>query len=194
MALALIVEDGTVVANANTYATRQQFISYCAARGVAIADAPAADVELTTGMDYLETQRYIGERLQTGLPVVQGYSDEFGYSDFYQPPVDVVVLPEQPCQWPRIGIYLNDNIPGAIHYLPAALIRAQCQVALDVHNGFKPFVNTPAGPRVINEKLGPLSQTYSETLRTIPLMPIAMALLRPLLQGGAFFGATTYRA
>jgi hypothetical protein len=194
VAFVLIVEDGTIVPNANSYVTRADYIAYALRRGVAIDDAVPADVELTTGMDYVETQRFVGERVQTGLPRTQGFSDDWGYSDFYRPVPDLPVGPEQPCQWPRFGIYLNDDLDGAFRLIPQDLKRAQMQVALDVHNGFKPFVNTPAGPRVISEKVGPLSRTYADQPRTITLMPIAMALLRPLLVGGAFFGATTFRA
>ena len=189
----LIVEDGTIVPGANSYVTRAEYIAYSAQRGVVIEDADDADVELTTGMDYVETQRFIGERVQTGLPRSTGFSDDWGYSDFYNPTPDVAPGPEQPCQWPRFGLYLNDDLPNAVYTIPLALKRAQMQVALDVHNGFNPFVNIAAGERIVREKIGPIDTTYATEQRTIALMPIAMSLLRPLLIGGAFFGATTFR-
>lgn len=170
----LIVEDGTIVPGANTYIDRAFYIAYAASRGVVVLSDNTADVEVIKGMDYLETQRFVGDRIQDGLPVPCG-------------PIDSA-LPEQPCAWPRKGIYQFDDRPNAVHIIPNNLKRAQAQVALDVHNGFNPFVNIPAGKTVISEKIGPLSRTYSEG-RAIPLMPVALGLLRGLV----LTGATTFR-
>lgn len=167
----LIVEDGTIVPGANSYIDRAAYIAYAALRGVVIADEDAADAEIIGGMDYVETQRFIGERIQTGLPTLYA-------------PIDTA-LPEQPCQWPRMGIYPFDDNPRALRVIPAKLMAAQAQVALDIHNGFKPFVNIAAGSRVVSEKIGPLSRTYANDQRAVTLMPIAAGLLRGLVLTGA---------
>ncbi len=162
----LIVENGTVVADANTYIDRAFYIAYAASRGSVVISDAAADVDIIKGMDYLETQRFIGERLYDGLPAMYA-------------PIDAAIA-EQPCAWPRKGIYHCDDQPTALHIIPHNLKRAQAQVALDVHNGFNPFVNVAAGKVVISEKVGPISRAYAEG-RSVPLMPIANGLLRGLV-------------
>lgn len=189
----IIVEDGTIVPNANSYVTRADYIDYCALRSVIIADDETADTEIVGGMDYVEIQRFIGSRVQTGIPEPLGFVDDYGYSDFYQLPAAPQPLSEQPCQWPRVGIYLNDTIPGSYRNIPNGLKFAQCQVALDIHNGFKPFLNIAAGQLTLSKKIGPLSLGYSEKQRTVALMPIAQGHLRGLLIGGALFSSTAYR-
>lgn len=194
--MALLIEDGTVIPDANSYVDRAAYIAYALARGVTIDDTDESDIDLINAMDYLEIQRWRGDKLQTGMPTPVGFTDDWGcFDDFaYQQPVDLPVLPEQPLSWPRIGLYTNDNLVGAILRVPDDVKKAQMQIALDIHNGFKPLVNIAVGQRLLNRKLGPISQTYSDDQRTQPLMPIAQGYLRKWVISGAIFGAEAYRA
>lgn len=56
--MALIVENGTEVAGANTYASDAEFIAYAAARGKTIAStATNREIQLIKAMDYIEGHR-----------------------------------------------------------------------------------------------------------------------------------------
>jgi hypothetical protein len=54
----LVIEDGTNVAGANSYATRAEIIAYAALRGVTIANDAGTDVFGIKAMDYIEIQDY----------------------------------------------------------------------------------------------------------------------------------------
>jgi hypothetical protein len=60
--MALIIEDGSVVANADSYVTRAEFIAYALARGVTIADDENADIKLIKAWDFINgiEERLIG--------------------------------------------------------------------------------------------------------------------------------------
>lgn len=52
--MTLIVENGTGVANANSYVTDAEYVAYAMARGLDVGiNAPAREVELIQAMDYL---------------------------------------------------------------------------------------------------------------------------------------------
>ncbi len=55
--MAIVVEDGTVVAGANSYITRASAIAYAAARGVTLANTTATDAQVVKAFDYLESLR-----------------------------------------------------------------------------------------------------------------------------------------
>ncbi len=57
--MALIVEDGTIVANADTYVSEAEYVDYALARGVIVINAAQ---ELIKAIDYLETLNYIGQQ------------------------------------------------------------------------------------------------------------------------------------
>lgn len=53
--MALVIEDGSNVPNANSYATVEELVAYAAERGIAIpAEAPALEILLIKAMDYIE--------------------------------------------------------------------------------------------------------------------------------------------
>lgn len=58
--MTLIIEDGNIIANSNSYVTTTQLQAYADARGITIA----GDLEelLVTAMDYIEGLNYIGLR------------------------------------------------------------------------------------------------------------------------------------
>lgn len=59
--MTLIVEDGTGVADANTYVSVADHITFCAQYGVTV-DSGAAEINLRVGMDFLETLDYQGRK------------------------------------------------------------------------------------------------------------------------------------
>lgn len=162
--MAIIVETGAIVANANSYVSRAGYIAYALARGVTVPDEDSADVDLINAMDYLNIQCYIGK----------------------------LVSPLQPLPWPRKGIIAGDEADDFEHTIPTNLINAQYQLALDSRSGIVLLPSRSADPQILKEKVGPIETTYAEASFT-PDLPLASALLAPLLCGQGGFKLRTYR-
>ena len=60
----IVVEDGTVVAGANSYVTEAELTTYAADRGVTLT--AATDVLLIKAMDYIESLAFIGDKSSEG--------------------------------------------------------------------------------------------------------------------------------
>lgn len=155
----LVPEDGSNVANANSYATRAEIISYAALRGVTIADDAAADVCAIKAMDYIEVQKFKGE------------------------PTYGVVGVDQETQFPRDNIavgttyYANDEIPDGIK-------AAQCEAATLISQGIELNVNRSADTQAIKrDKTGPLETEYFAPPAFTPDTPRLDALLEPFIVG-----------
>lgn len=107
----LIVEDGTVVAGANTYVTAAQFIDYSLARGYVI-DPDDAELYIIQAMDYMESLSYIGRKSTK----------------------------DQPLQWPRKDVRI-DGYRYDTDELPIELLTAEMAVALAVSQGINPLAS-----------------------------------------------------
>lgn len=158
--MAIVIEDGTGVADANSYATRAELIAFAALRGVTIPDVDASDVHLIKAMDYLETlaSRYVGTR----------------------------TYETQLLSWPRTDAFFRD-IDYPVDEIPTTLKKAQLQLAVYSFQGIDlaPAVHEKF---VISETVGPISTTYSQAVNTNsqPFFPLVDAWLSPLLTyGGA---------
>lgn len=105
--MALIVENGTGVANANTYVSDAMFVDYAALRGITIpATSSAREPLLIKAMDYIE-----------------GFRDQFqgDKSSFLQA-----------LQWPRYAVYIDDYDIGS-NVIPVELKNAQIESAILVN-------------------------------------------------------------
>jgi len=164
--MALIIEDGSNVAGANSYVDLADCRTYALARGVTLT-AVDADLEvfLIKANDYLESFR-----------------DKFKGSRTNDD--------DQPLQWPRSLVYI-DSILFDEDSIPQLLIDAQCQLAIEQTNGFD-FSPTFDGGFVVLEQVGPIVQKYSERIRTstVPKMSTFDALINPLVRVGAGVGGT----
>lgn len=78
--MAIIVEDGTIVPDANSYVTELELTTYASERGITIA----GDTEqlLIIAMDYIESLDYIG----------------------------IKRTDDQPLQWPRVNVVIDGYI------------------------------------------------------------------------------------
>lgn len=165
--MTIIVEDGTGIANANSYVTRAELIAYAVARGIVIADAPASDVFLINAMDYLESLRlrYVGTRT---------YDDQI-------------------LSWPRTGVTI-DGIDLDENEIPAQLKNAEMQLAIYASQGVV-LMPTVTSAFVKREKVGPIETEYSETINTSsqPFLPLIDAMLEQLLSDGGGLAITTFR-
>jgi len=95
--MAIIVEDGSIVAGSNSYITEAELTAYASDRGVTIAGTPAELILKAT--DYLETLSYKGNRYTK----------------------------EQSLQWPRSNVWIDgfsvevDEIPEDLKTAQLAL-------------------------------------------------------------------------
>lgn len=153
----LILEDGTGSdPTANSYAERADIIDYAAARGVSLTDDAATDLLAIAAMDYLETREYKGDPTNT----------------------------DQALAWPRQNVTVGvASLP--IDQIPLALKNAQCELALQKHNGVDLMPVRAAGQLIKAEKLDVIETEYFETGGLVmPFLPRAEALLKPLLKAG----------
>jgi flagellar biosynthesis regulator FlaF len=99
----LIVEDGTIVAGANSYVTQAEYQAFADVRGYAIgASSQLREKELTKAMDYLES-----------------YRDKFKGTK---------VRREQTLQWPRVSVFI-DGYQTNSNQIPVELKKAQMELA-----------------------------------------------------------------
>lgn len=105
MAITLIVEDGSIVDDANSYVSVEDVRKYAESRGVVLpSDDEVLKTKIIDAMDYLEgyAQRFKGRK----------------------------VNPLQSLQWPRVGVIV-DGTTLPYSPLPKALKNAASQLACD---------------------------------------------------------------
>ncbi len=158
----LVVEDGTIVAGANSFVTESQIVAYALARGVTLpfTTEPEQDAVAILGikaMDYLWTLPWKGE----------------------------VVEVTQTTPWPRKNLNVSPSWPE--NAIPFSVIEAQLQLTLLVNGG---TVLIPTGTGIgylIKEKIGPIENIYSEKVGVssdgMPILPGIKALLDQWLLG-----------
>ena len=169
----LIVEDGTGVADANTYVDLIYLASYASDRGLTL---PTLDVDrevyLLRAMDYLESRRAIFQGSKTD--------------------------PAQSLQWPREGAQIDcEDIANDV--IPVELKRAQSQLVVEQQQGTKlfptPRTSTTDG-FVIEKTVGPLTKRWAPggAGTVSPLIPIKIAsveiFLKPLTIAGSCCGSS----
>jgi hypothetical protein len=170
--MALIIEDGTVVSNANSYVTLAEARTYAAARGVNLpADDVALEALLIKAMDYLEAQRarYQGSKTEPGVQVLQ---------------------------WPRTGVVLDSSYELPENVIPRELKYAQSQMAMSLHAGFDPLSDKD-GSAVKRQKVDVLEVEYmtpdEKNGADGVSIPAVDALLAPLFGAVGGFFLTTVR-
>lgn len=162
MPIAIIVEDGSNVTNANSFVTLAEVRSYAEQRG---ATLPAGDdalaVMVIKACDYLEAQanRYQGE----------------------------IANESQALQWPRIDVYLyGSEIAFPSNAIPKELKSAQCAAILAIAEGVDIMPNYSASNFVTEETVGPITTKYADPTKVgiVPTLTAVDSLLAPL------FGST----
>lgn len=75
--MGIIVEDGSIVTNANSYVTRAEAIAYAADIGVTIADDDATDALLVAAAEYIDTlePKLRGVRVERDQPLAYPRDD-----------------------------------------------------------------------------------------------------------------------
>lgn len=131
----LIVENGTIVANANSYIDISYLTAFASARGLSIPTVDATKEQFAIqAMDYLESIRYGGDKVSS----------------------------TQSLQWPRKNAFV-DCVAFAENAIPEQLKLAQCQLIVSLNAGIllwpKPVTSTNEGA-VIQKTVGPLTKKF----------------------------------
>lgn len=133
----LIIEDGSGVSGANSYASAAQARSFASLRGITLsATDSVVEILLIKGSDYLQAQegRFKGKR----------------------------VAASQALAWPRSNVYLFDScVPLVIspQVLPQQLLDAQCQLAIEALTN--DLQATGTGQETLSKQVETLSIKYS---------------------------------
>lgn len=155
----LIVEDGTGMPNAESYASVATADAYHARRPGALAwDAlttPQKESALIQATDYLQatySTRWKGTRVKV----------------------------EQALDWPRSGVVV-DRVSLAYDQLPPQIVRATCELAL---KSLTQPLTADEGAQVKSEKVGSLEVVYADGARQQTRWVLVEQLLGPLLKVG----------
>lgn len=154
----LIVEDGSIVPDANSFVDEDKIVSYAAMRGVTIPNSSDTEKDAVAvlgikAMDFLRFMPWRGE------------------------PVDA----DQTTPFPRKNMgfsYPEDKVPPAV-------VDAQLQLTLLVNAGVELVSNSSGTGFLVKEKIGPIENTYSEKVgissNGFSILPGIQALLEPWL-------------
>lgn len=155
--MALIVEDGSIVANANTFATVAECRAFAADRGLSLPVVDS-DVEklLVKAGDFLIQleEKFQGQRQD----------------------------PSQALPFPRDSLLMfGEDFAGTI---PAILKQGQCRLAYDASQA---DLQATGSGRVVKKKtVGPLSTEYDDSASNPQVNPTAaLAILQPLFKRGS---------
>jgi hypothetical protein len=160
--MALVVEDGTGVADANSYIDLDDLEAYAAERGLTIATTDADnEVFILRAMDYIEARPFQGKKY----------------------------LADQALQWPRDLVYIDGYLIG-VDVIPANLKKAVSQLVIEQVSGVSLYPEAKTSTTVGNitrETVGPLTTEYSAMGTVASTSPIKFAsvelFLKPLLSG-----------
>ncbi len=165
--MALIVEDGSGVAGANSYASVAEVRAWAGVRGLTLpATDGAVEILVVKAMDFLESfrARFTGSKADAA----------------------------QALQWPRTGATL-DGVLLEDDVIPAELKSALFQLTVDAQTlDLQP---TGTGREVLREKVDVIETEYAErgSGTVLPQFTKALAFLQPLLSSSGAFGLRTVR-
>lgn len=159
--MTIIVEDGTCVANANSYVTADDLRAYADLRGLAgsiTSDDSTLEPYLVLACDKIESYRSRFQGIKTDA--------------------------DNALQFPRSGVFI-DGIEIDDDVIPTELKNAQCQFALDaMATTLQPNVLPSDGGATIEKTVGQITVKYATPdKRTQPKFSKAEAWLAPLLKG-----------
>lgn len=157
--MALTVEDGTVVANAESYVTVAAANTYWAYRNNAAWSAAS------------EAQKEAALREAT-----QFLDGSYVWSG-------TLVSSAQPLEWPRVLSLDRAGRTITSTTIPTALKSAQCELALEALSG-RLMATLERGGRVASESLGPLAVTYFPDAPGGKRYPFISLLVKDLVESG----------
>ena len=153
----LIIENGSIVANANSYVTDAEYTEYATSRGDTVGETlQSREAQLLNAMDFLESCR-----------------DKFKGTK---------VSGEQPLQWPRFDVWI-DSYQTDSNSIPIELKRAQMELAILINNGVE-ITPSATNQNIQSESIGDLSVSYFSggTYKTVQMKSVDQ-FLDALMQG-----------
>lgn len=172
---AIVVEDGTGLPNANSYASAATLMTYCNDRGITLA-AGNINAALIRATQYIEgnyRNRWPGSRTKyRGL---------------------------QSLSWPRFGAFVDDGYALGIGYnilpneIPIELIQATCEAAIRelIEPGYlQPDLTLT---NIKRERAGDTEFEYFQGRGSVPLITVINGILAPILMTGIQLFGTTER-
>lgn len=155
--MALIVEDGTIVAGANSYVSRSDYIEFASRRGVAVDDNESADVPLLQAAQFIDSH---GDRLK-GTQVSRS----------------------QPMAYPRTDLII-EGFEWDDDEIPTAVTLCQMALALEIRDGVDLY-NRPSAPLPVRRTKveGAVEEEYAvQDVAKMSKRSVGTALLNTLLQ------------
>lgn len=152
--MTLIVEDGTGISNADSYASVAQLVAYAALYGKTIpSDDGTAEIMLRQGMDFIESKKYKGKK-------------EFATT------INLLLHP-------RTDVYIDRQLLDPLVEL-TQIQRALFEICLGIFAGIDPLAVT-GGKVVSAETFGVLQRTFATGKETPLYNPRVALFLDPLL-------------
>ena len=161
--MALIVEDGSGILNANSFASLDYIKAYMLARGIALPVDVRIEQFSTFAIDYMNTLEFVGERVLIDLP------------------------------FPRTNIILASGQSLPSDTIPTNIVRAQAQLIADQARGVELLPTSNPQAQMKRSKVGPIEREYFAISEVGPNIPVAQAMLDPLLRGHGSFSIRTVR-
>lgn len=128
----IIVEDGSIVANANSYVTTAEFTQYCADRNITISGTYGDESQLLIlAMDYFEQQPFKG----------------------------IKYIETQPLQYPRSDLFIDGYLTDS-DQIPALVKNAQISIGVAIMAGNDPVSTVDRA--VKKEKVDVLEVEYMD--------------------------------
>ena len=129
--MAIVIEDGTIVANANSYTTDAELVAYAADRGLTLpATSTERDILQVLATDYLNDQNYKGYRADPS---------------------------NQYMSFPRSGVYAYDRVIASDE-IPKELKFAQMEAAIAANS--LTLLTNESKSNVQREKMDVLEVSY----------------------------------
>lgn len=156
--MALIIEDGTIVANADSYITVIEYNAWADARfGATRTTRPADDTEaealIYRAMDYFEAQSF------------QGYTS----------------IETQPLQWPRVGVYIDGYYVESTA-IPKEVKTSLYELAYSEEQGNSDLA--PVGQKVKREKADVVEIEYADGSSSTTYNRAVSSAMKKLLASG----------
>ena len=164
--MALIIENGSIVENANAFVSVDEARLYASVRGIILPELDSTiEASIIKATDYIKSirNRFKGQ--------------------------EIVI--EQALPFPRYNVYVNGfNLPSNI--IPRGIKDACCQLTIESSAGLD-LMPTTTGQITITEAVGPLEVEYAENSSADGTLNFnaANALLKPYFKGGGGGGGLT---
>ena len=176
--MALIVEDGSVVAGANAFVSVSDADSYHALRGNSDwtnADDDAKAAAIVKATFYLDRLRWKGIKTGQANPLAwPRYGDDVaGWN--------LMVLPASP----YMGVIDEDGYDVGTATVPDKVKQACSELALRYVQGADPEPDLERGGQIVEQKVDVITTRYAPGAPVVPVYTIVQRLLRGLLRSSS---------